>query len=102
MKKFKKIALTGASGRLGSYLREPLSSITEHLISLDIQPLGKTLKNETFERVDLSDYNEIERVLKQTDLIVHFGAYSNEGAFSDILESNIVGSFNIWKAAKKK
>ena len=101
MKSLKKIVLTGASGRLGSYLREPLSSITEKLISLDIQPLGKTLKNETFERVDLSNYNEIERVLKQTDLIVHFGAYSNEGPFSDILETNIVGSFNIWKAAKK-
>ena len=59
MKKFKKIVLTGASGRLGTYLREPLSCKTETLVSLDINPIGKTLINEQFELADLSNYTEI-------------------------------------------
>ncbi len=101
MKKFKKIVLTGASGRLGSYLREPLSHRTEQLVSLDIEPIGKTIKNEIFELVDLSDYTEIKRVLDQTDIVVHFGALSNEGPFSKILEANIVGTFNIWRASQE-
>ena len=33
----KKILLTGAGGRLGSYLREPLSNICSTLISTDIK-----------------------------------------------------------------
>ena len=43
MKKYNKIILTGASGRLGSYLREPLSKITKKLVSTDKDEIGKTL-----------------------------------------------------------
>ena len=32
----KKLVLTGAAGRLGSYLREPLSKMCEELVSTDI------------------------------------------------------------------
>ena len=34
--KFKKLVLTGAAGRLGSYLREPLAAMCEELVSSDI------------------------------------------------------------------
>jgi len=37
----KKIVLTGAAGRLGSYLREPLAKMAETLVSTDI-PTSKT------------------------------------------------------------
>ena len=33
----KKIVLTGAGGRLGSYIREPISKICESLVSSDIK-----------------------------------------------------------------
>ena len=48
MEKYNKIVLTGASGRLGSYLREPLSKISKKLVSTDKDDIGKTLKNEVF------------------------------------------------------
>ena len=32
----KKLVLTGAAGRLGSYLREPLSKLADELVSTDI------------------------------------------------------------------
>ena len=35
----KKILLTGAGGRLGSYLREPLSKICTTLVSTDIKKI---------------------------------------------------------------
>ena len=34
-------------------------------------------------------------------MIIHFGAYSNEGPFQEILDSNILGPYNIWKSAEK-
>ena len=101
MKKFNKIVLTGASGRLGSYLREPLSKISKKLVSTDKDDIGKTLKNEVFKKIKLENFNQVDKILKKTDVIVHFGAYSNEGPFQEILEANILGAYNIWKSAKK-
>ena len=33
-----KLVLTGAAGRLGSYLREPLTKLCDELVSSDIAP----------------------------------------------------------------
>ena len=93
--------LTGASGRLGSYLREPLSKISKKLVSTDKDDIGKILKNEVFKKIKLENFNQVDKILKKTDVIVHFGAYSNEGPFQEILEANILGAYNIWKSAKK-
>ena len=42
-----KIVLTGAGGRLGSYLREPLSKLCKNLISTDIkESIGSLYKYE--------------------------------------------------------
>ena len=101
MKKYNKIVLTGASGRLGSYLREPLSKITKKLVSTDNEDIGKTLHNEVFKKLNIKNFKEVNKILKKTDLIIHFGAYSNEGPFQEILDSNILGTYNIWKSAKK-
>ena len=101
MKKYNKIVLTGASGRLGSYLREPLSKISKKLVSTDKDDIGKTLKNEVFKKIKLENFNQVDKILKKTDVIVHFGAYSNEGPFQEILKANILGAYNIWKSAKK-
>ena len=101
MKKYNKIVLTGASGRLGSYLREPLSKITKKLVSTDKEDIVKTLHNEVFKKLNIKNFKEVNKILKKTDLIIHFGAYSNEGPFLEILDSNILGTYNIWKSAKK-
>ena len=101
MKKYNKIVLTGASGRLGSYLREPLSKITKKLVSTDKEDIGKTLHNEVFKKLNIKNFKDVNKILKKTDLIIHFGAYSNEGPFLEILDSNILGTYNIWKSAKK-
>ena len=101
MKKYNKIVLTGASGRLGSYLREPLSKITKKLVSTDKEDIGKTLHNEVFKKLNIKNFKEVNKILKKTDLIIHFGGYSNEGPFQEILDSNILGPYNIWKSAKK-
>ena len=45
----KKIVLTGAAGRLGSYLREPLLKLADELVSSDIvEDIGKLHPNETY------------------------------------------------------
>ncbi len=98
----KKIVLTGAAGRLGSYLRETLAKLADELVSSDLVPdLGKLLPNEQYVCADLSDLTTITALLKDADMVVHFGAIGDEAPFDDILQSNIVGAYNIWEAAYK-
>lgn len=96
----KKIVLTGAAGRLGSYLREPLSRMADELVSSDIvQDIGKLYKGETYISADLANYDEIHRLLKDADMVVHFGAHPDEAPFEQLLGPNFIGAYNIWEAA---
>lgn len=96
----KKIVLTGAAGRLGSYLREPLLKLADMLVSSDIVPdFGKLHDRETYVRADLAKYEDIHALLKGADMVVHFGAYVDEAPFDTILGPNIIGAYNVWEAA---
>jgi len=96
----KKLVLTGAAGRLGSYLREPLSKICDELVSTDIvEDIGKLYDGETYAQGDLASLDDMMRVLKGADMVVHMGAYADEGPFEKLLGPNFVGAYNIWEAA---
>ena len=57
----KRIVLTGAAGRLGSYLRAPLSKLAKELISTDIVTnLGKLYEGEQYIQADLAKFEEIK------------------------------------------
>ncbi len=96
----KKLVLTGAAGRLGSYLREPLSKLADSFVSSDIVPdIGKLYSNETYIRADLANYSDIHTLLQGADMVVHFGAIGDEAPFEQILGPNIIGAYNVWEAA---
>ena len=98
----KKILLTGAGGRLGSYLREPLSKICSTLISTDIkEDIGKLNENEKYFSADLSNFDQICHLTKDVSYICHFGALVDEVPFNDMLGANFIGSYNIWEAARQ-
>ena len=96
----KKLVLTGAAGRLGSYLREPLSKLADNLVSSDIaDDLGTLYEGETYVRADLTKLDEMTALLEGADMVVHFGAYGDEGTFDTIVGPNIIGAYNVWEAA---
>lgn len=96
----KKLVLTGAAGRLGSYLREPLARLADEFVSTDIvDDIGTCLANETYIKADLASLDDMMGVLKGADMVVHFGAIGDEAPFDAILESNIKGAYNVWEAA---
>jgi uronate dehydrogenase len=96
----KKLVLTGAAGRLGSYLREPLTKLADELVSSDIvDDIGVLYDGESYVKADLSKLDEMTELLKGADMVVHFGAIGDEAAFDAILSANIVGAYNVWEAA---
>ena len=98
----KKIVLTGAAGRLGSYLREPLSKLADELVSSDLaDDLGTLYDGETYVKADLTSLDDMTALLEGADMVVHFGAYGDEAPFDTILGPNIIGAYNVWEAAYK-
>jgi len=96
----KKLVLTGAAGRLGSYLREPLLKLCDELVSTDlVDDIGTTYPGESYVKAELSDLDAMVDVLKGADMVVHFGAVGDEAPFDTILGPNIIGAYNIWEAA---
>lgn len=95
-----KIVLTGAAGRLGSYLREPLSGLCRELVSTDItDDIGALYPGERYIKADLAEFSEIAPVLEGAEMVIHFGAIVDERPFSELLGPNFVGAYNIWEAA---
>ena len=96
----KKIVLTGAAGRLGSYLREPLTKMATELVSTDIAgEIGKLYPGESYVQADLADFAAMKTLLKGADMVVHFGAFVDEGPFEKLLGPNFIGAYNVWEAA---
>ncbi|MGB0798824.1 MAG: NAD-dependent epimerase/dehydratase family protein [Planktomarina sp.] len=97
----KKLVLTGAAGRLGGYLREPLAAMCDELITTDIADgIDDLAPNETYVKADLGKLDEVTPLLEGADMVVHFGAIGDEAPWDQILHSNLIGSFNIWEAAR--
>lgn len=95
-----KLVLTGAAGRLGSYLREPLSKLADNLVSTDIaDDIGKLYEGETYIRADLASLDAMMEVIEGADMVVHFGAIVDEGPFEELLGPNFIGAYNVWEAA---
>jgi uronate dehydrogenase len=99
----KKLVLTGAAGRLGSYLREPLSRMCDELLSTDIvDDIGTLYPGETYMKGDLASLDDMLKVLEGADMVVHMGAYADEGPFEKLLGPNFIGAYNIWEAAYRQ
>jgi len=98
-----KIVLTGAAGRLGSYLREPLLKMSGgNLVSTDINDdIGELYEGETFVKADISDYDQVAALMDGVDTVVHFGAIVDDGPFMELLGPNFIGSYNVWESAYK-
>jgi uronate dehydrogenase len=98
---YRRILLTGAAGGLGQVLRERLKPFAHTLRVSDREPLGPARANEEVQPCDLADKAGVHRLVEGVDAIAHFGGISVEAAFEPILQSNIVGVFNLYEAARK-
>jgi len=98
----KRVLLTGAAGTLGRVVAPALAERTGSLVLTDLVDLpGDPPPGARFERADLRDAPAIARLAEGMDAIVHFGGINVEKPFETILEGNIVGTANIFEAARQ-
>ena len=98
-----RLVLTGAAGRLGSWLREPLAKLCGELVSSDIaDDIGKLYPGELYQRADLAKYDDVHALLQGAEMVVHFGAIGDEAPFETLLGPNFIGAYNVWEAAHRQ
>ena len=97
----KPLLLTGAAGILGRWLRPELLKIHKSLRSSDIKDPGPALPGEEVVVADLGDRAKVDKLVEGVKAIVHFGGISVEKTFDNILHSNILGTYNVYDAARK-
>ena len=64
--------------------------------------LEKKFHNEVVEIADLASTESILKLTKDIDCIVHMGGQSIEGSWDNVLNSNIIGMYNLYEACSKK
>ena len=97
-----RILMTGAAGGIGTSLRKLLPPIYPDLLLSDLATPADLGKNEKFKAADLADPAQVEAICEGVDGILHFGGYSVEGPWDSILQSNIIGCYNLFEAARKQ
>jgi uronate dehydrogenase len=96
-----RLLLTGAAGGLGQVLRQKLKPFARTLRVSDREAMQPAGPNEEVVQCDLADKEAVHRLLEGVDAVAHFGGISTEVRFDPILQSNIVGVFNVYEAARK-
>lgn len=114
--KYTNIVITGGADFIGSnfvrYINKKYPKVK--IIIVDKLTYASTIdtiadllenKNITFEKIDITDYKSIEKIVKNKDLIVNFAAEShNDNSLENphsFLMSNVIGTYNLLELAKK-
>ncbi|MEF3130680.1 NAD(P)-dependent oxidoreductase [Rhizobium sp. 268] len=96
----KRIAMTGAAGRVGTLLRPLLRAHFGHVSLIDLQEPTGLGDNETFVRADLTKLDETKAALKDINGVVHLAGIASGTDMNAILHANVLGTYNLYEAAR--
>lgn len=96
-----RLLLTGAAGGLGRVLRPRLRARCTLLRVSDLSPMDPPAAREEVVQAPLQDRAAVHALLEGIDAVVHLGGISTEQPFDAILQANIVGTYNLYEAARQ-
>jgi uncharacterized protein YbjT (DUF2867 family) len=101
--KRRKVLVTGAAGNIGSYFAE--HSYQHYDLRLMVQPNDEDARKvEGYGEVvegDIGDLERMEQVCEGIDTVLHLAAVASPSStWTEVLDTNIVGTYNVFVAAK--
>jgi uronate dehydrogenase len=96
-----RILITGAAGDIGTRLRALLRPAYPAIRLTDLVRPKDLAAADEFMAADLADFAAVERAVAGIDAIVHLGGISVESDWDSILSSNIIGTRNLFEAARR-
>jgi uronate dehydrogenase len=98
----RRILITGAAGALGTQLRQHGRVLADRVVLSDREPIKDLQPHEEDRPADLADLGAVLPVVEGCEAIVHLGAQGLETTFAKILNDSIVGTYNVYEAARQK
>lgn len=95
------LLLTGASGRMATAIRPALTQDFERVRLFVRGTLDDIGPGEEVVQGTLEDHDAVSRAAEGAEVIVHLGGKADEASFPEILQANIVGTYNVFEAARK-
>lgn len=96
----KRILITGAAGQIGRTLHRGLAGHYPLLRLADIRPIQINDMREEAVACDVTDPSELAAAMSGVDCVVHLAGVPREGAWEAILPNNIIGTYNVFEAAR--
>ncbi|MDP2242018.1 MAG: NAD(P)-dependent oxidoreductase [Burkholderiales bacterium] len=97
----KRLLITGASGAIGSCLRAEMRNAYALVRLSDVRPLPAPVAVEECIRADLGNFEAVASLMQDIDCVIHLGGVPKEDSWNAILEHNIVGTYNVFEAARQ-
>jgi uronate dehydrogenase len=95
-----RVLITGAAGGIGSVLRAGLAGRYSLLRLADVKPCGAAGKGEEEVIADFSGLDAALAATRDIDSVVHLAGVPREAEWERILPNNIVGTCNLFEAAR--
>lgn len=96
------VAITGGAGKISTAIC-PLLREHYRLRLLDIREPASDLSGDEFRTVDIANFAEVESALEGANAVLHLAANpSTQGSWSSVLPNNIVGTRNVFEAARRQ
>jgi uronate dehydrogenase len=97
-----KVALSGASGQLGRFLRPALLARGVDLRAAGgREPLTPLHDGEDIMHGDLRNAANVDRLLQGVDVLIHMAGTSVERPLPEIIENNLVGLHAVYEGARR-
>lgn len=97
------LVITGASGRLGTYLRSSLDDLakTARLVDIVAPPKATAAEAVEIHQGSVTDPDLLDSVCRGADAVVHLGGFAGDAPWPDLSEVNIGGTRQVLEAARR-
>lgn len=95
-----RLLVTGAAGGVGQAIRPYLKQLAHKVRLSDIVDPGNAAEHEEIVTCDLANAHDVHELVNGCDGVIHLGGVSVEKPWEQILQSNIVGAYNLYEAAR--
>lgn len=95
------LLVTGATGRMAKAIRPYLTDAFDSVRLYSRSEPESLHSNESSFRGTLENLEKLQKACEGVDVIVHLGGKADESTFDDIMSSNILGTYNVFEAARR-
>lgn len=95
-----KLAIVGGSGRVGSALRKELAPKVKSIVVLGRTAPDDLASNETFVEADMAELDKMQVAFQGVEGVIHMAGIPKEAPLEDIVRVNVIGTNNVYEAAR--